>query len=256
MSIYAIGDVQGCFTELEELLERLQIQDSDQIYFLGDIINRGPQSLKTLRFIKAQPNMHLLLGNHDIHTLACYQNVRQMGPKDTIAEIFKADDSEELMDYLRHSPLMYYLAKHKTVLVHAGIYPLWSLQHAQDCAHEVEQALQGPHYKAFLAEVFGNEPCQYAHSLKPIAKARFIINAFTRMRCVDQDAQLDFSYNGTLENMPPHLMPWYQYPKQKVSENIIFGHWAALDGQSNDTRAISIDTGCVWGNRLTAYQIA
>lgn len=253
MSIYAIGDVQGCYEKLQQLLHEITFDASkDKLYFVGDLVNRGPQSLETLRFIKSLGDAAVaVLGNHDIHLLAIAYAGRSQNADDTIADILSADDCDELLTWLRHLPLLFHDEHLNLTLCHAGVFPLWSLTQAQQYAHEVEAALQGDNYAEFLAGLYSNQPVCWSEDLTGIERLRFIVNAFTRMRYVTTEGCLELNTKVPPQDKPASLISWYQFPERPMQhQKIVFGHWAALQGDSGDAYAINVDAGCIWGKRL------
>jgi bis(5'-nucleosyl)-tetraphosphatase (symmetrical) len=256
MATYAIGDIQGCFKTLENLLKVIDFDaDKDSLWFAGDLVNRGPQSLETLRFVKALgARHHTVLGNHDLHLLAVSYNAHGGRADDTLQPILNAPDREELLDWLRHQPLMY--AAQDYVMVHAGLAASWDLDKAQALAHEVEMAISGASAAEFFQNMYGNLPDQWSDELTGWDRLRCITNFFTRARFCYADGRLDLKFKGTLEDYPANLMPWFQVPERK-SQNlkILFGHWAALGGVTNTPNTYALDTGCVWGFKLTAQRL-
>ena len=255
MATYAIGDLQGCFAPLLQLLDKIHFDpEKDQLWFTGDLINRGPASLKTLRFVCNLPNTAVcVLGNHDLTLLAAYYGVITPKPGDTYQEILTAEDAPKLIHWLCQQPLLYHDTEKQTVMTHAGIYPLWDLMSAKSFAREVETALkQDP--LGVLTTMFGNEPSKWEPTLQPNERRRFIINAFTRMRFCNKNGNLDFTVKESLARPPSGEVPWFLYPNRiPIKEKIIFGHWAALEGKCPVPGLFAIDTGCVWGNALTAF---
>lgn len=255
MATYAIGDVQGCFKALEQLLIKINFNlQKDQLWFTGDLVNRGPQSLEVLRFVKSLGEKQItVLGNHDLHLLAVAYGVREVYPGDTIANILTVSDREELMDWLRSRPLLHDDNKLGFVMTHAGLAPSWSLTKAQNLAREVEIILRGPTPKIFLQEMYGNSPKQWDDQLTGIERLRCIINYFTRMRFCYEDGSLDLNYKGDVAHKPAELIPWFDVETRANAQlKIIFGHWAALGGKVDQPYLYPLDTGCVWGNCLTA----
>ena len=257
MATYAIGDVQGCFDELQRLLKIINFDaEHDTLWFVGDLVNRGPKSLEVLRFIKQLKNTIVVLGNHDIHLLAAFHNKDPEHITNNLEAIFSAPDGHELIDWLRARPLLHHDKQLNYVLVHAGIYPYWNLEQAKQYAHEVETILQNDDYIEFLEHFYGNEPNIWQDTLTGIDRQRFIINSFTRMRFCNIAGYLDFSETGNLQSAPKDYLPWFAIPNRATKQNrIIFGHWAALRGITNNENAIGIDTGCVWGGSLTAFRL-
>lgn len=256
MTIYAIGDVQGCFTALEKLLAHIQFDThKDKLWFTGDLVNRGPQSLAVLRFVKALGAAQVtILGNHDLSLLALAYGVRSAHHDDTLDEILNASDRDELITWLRHRPLLH---KEKGyVLVHAGLAPAWELDEACALAQEVEIALRSPHPDIFLQNMFGNQPDRWDTQLSGMARLRCITNYLTRMRFCHEDGRLDLDYKGGMADKPSDLIPWFNVKHRKnAKEKIIFGHWAALNGKTDIPHVYALDTGCVWGNCLTAMRL-
>lgn len=255
MSIYAIGDIQGCFDELLRLLEVISFDEhTDQLWFAGDLVNRGPKSLETLRFIKSLGDSAVtVLGNHDLHLLAASCAPKIAHKKDSLLPILEAPDSDELIDWLRHRPLFHF--NEDFCLIHAGLPPQWDFKKTKKMALLAEQALQGPKYEAFLKQMYGNKPNIWSPDLKRVDKLRFIINCFTRMRYCDVNGRLDFVHSGPIGSQPKSLMPWFDVPKRKSADmRIIFGHWSAL-GYYEGPNCYAIDTGCLWGGQLTALKL-
>jgi bis(5'-nucleosyl)-tetraphosphatase (symmetrical) len=254
MSTYAIGDIQGCLTPLLQLLEKIQFNPvADTLWFTGDLVNRGPQSLETLRFIKKLGNKHrIVLGNHDLHLLAIAHG--HTGRKeDTLKPILAADDREELLTWLLQQPLLHY--ENNYIMVHAGLAASWDVATAQQLAREVETVLQGPDATGFFQHMYGNEPNQWSEDLKGWDRLRCITNFFTRARFCHADGSLELTTKGKVEDTQT-LMPWFQVPDRKTIETkIIFGHWAALSGITNTANVFALDTGCVWGHCLTAMRL-
>ncbi len=258
MAKYIIGDIQGCYDELQRLLERINFDPAqDMIWIAGDIINRGPKSLESLRLIKELgESANSVLGNHDLHVIASALSPKKdKSLKEDIQRLFDAPDCDELLHWLRTRPLLHHDPENKFVLTHAGIYPLWSLEKAITLAKEVETILQADDCHEFLLDMYGNQPSIWSDSLKGNDRYRFIINAFTRMRYCDQEAHLLFDYKGHPNDMPKGQTPWFELP-QNISNDtqVIFGHWSAL-GFQDHTNIIGLDTGCLWGGGLTAIRI-
>lgn len=259
MAEYAIGDLQGCFDPLLRLLDHLQFNDRlDRLWFVGDLVNRGPQSLAVLRFIKNLPKpARVVLGNHDIHLLnQLFGTHPKHNQEDTFQDILNAPDREELGHWLRAQPLVHHDADLQVVMCHAGINPQWDLITAKKYAQEFEQMLTGEHYKDYLSAIYGNTPNVWSDSLSDIERLRVICNYFTRMRLCDENGHLILNFKGTLEHAPLHHFPWYAVPHRCIiEETIVFGHWAALKGQCSAPNIYAIDTGCVWGGPLTALRL-
>ncbi|MEQ1531484.1 MAG: symmetrical bis(5'-nucleosyl)-tetraphosphatase [Methylococcales bacterium] len=255
MAIYAIGDIQGCFDDLLRLLDHIAFDEqSDQLWFAGDLVNRGPKSLETLRFVKSLGSAAItVLGNHDLHLLVASCAPKIANKKDSLLPILEALDREELIDWLRFRPLFHYNADF--CLVHAGLPPQWDFKKTKKMAVLVEKALQGPDYQAFLKQLYGNKPNLWSSDLKGVDKLRFIVNCFTRMRYCDVNGRLDFDNTGPVGSQPKALIPWFDLPKRKNADmRIIFGHWSSL-GYYQKANCYGIDTGCLWGGQLTAIKL-
>jgi bis(5'-nucleosyl)-tetraphosphatase (symmetrical) len=252
---YAIGDIQGCFAPLQRLLKKIQFDENkDILWFTGDLVNRGPQSLEVLRFVKALGDKHkIVLGNHDLHLIAVADGGKPRS-HDTLNPILNAQDRDELMDWLRHRPLLYEESPY--VLTHAGLAPSWDLPKSQSLAKEVETVLQSDSPSAFLKVMYGNLPDYWDDHLTGVDRLRCIVNYLTRMRFCFPDGRLELSYKGQIKNKPEHIIPWFEVPHRVNKDlKIIFGHWAALDGKTDVPNVFPLDTGCVWGNKLTAMRL-
>jgi bis(5'-nucleosyl)-tetraphosphatase (symmetrical) len=255
MSIYAIGDIQGCFDELLRLLDTISFNEhTDQLWFAGDLVNRGPKSLETLRFVKSLGDSAVtVLGNHDLHLLAASCASKISNKKDTLLPILEAPDRDELIHWLRHRPLFHF--NDDFCLVHAGLPPQWDFKKTKKFALLAEQALKDPDYQVFLKQMYGNKPNIWSSSLKGVERLRFIINCFTRMRYCDINGRLDFIQSGPPGTQPKNLVPWFSLPKRKNADmRIIFGHWSSL-GYYEGSNCYGIDTGCIWGGQLTAIKL-
>ncbi|SDM02175.1 Bis(5'nucleosyl)-tetraphosphatase, ApaH [Franzmannia pantelleriensis] len=256
MAHYAVGDLQGCHREFVTLLDRLAFDPAvDRLWLAGDLVNRGPGSLDCLREVHALGDAaRLVLGNHDLHLLAVARGGARLKPSDTLDAILAAADREPLLDWLQQQPLA--VAEGELVMVHAGLLPQWSCPQALALAAEVEARLAGQGAGAFLEQMYGNWPACWRDDLDGIERLRVIVNAFTRMRFIDVDGCLDFAAKEGLDSAPAGFAPWFRYPRRD-DPHIIFGHWAALEGCTPDAqvRAEALDTGCVWGGRLTAMNL-
>ena len=258
MAVYAIGDVQGCLDELHELLERLCFDPQrDQLWLTGDLVNRGPDSLGTLRFVRGLGDSAVtVLGNHDLHLLALQSDAVHNGNRfRSLRKVLRAEDSDELCLWLRHRPLAHYDKSLDTLLVHAGTYPSWSVSKTLARAAEVEAALQGDAYVNLLGKMYGNAPVKWTGSLTGYKRLRFIINCLTRMRMLTPDGSLDLNFSGAPFRARRGLKPWYLAEANAwKNTRIVFGHWSAL-GLVVLPNRISVDTGCVWGRELTAVRL-
>lgn len=255
MAIYAIGDVQGCFAELQRLLEKIGFDPrEDSLKFTGDLVNRGPRSLETLRFIKGLGAAAVtVLGNHDLHLLSVAVGASKTRHKDTFGDILNAPDRDELLDWLRHRPLLHH--GHRFYLVHAGLPPQWNMGTAMKHAREVEAVLQSHDYAEFFAHMYGDEPAQWSDELTGWERLRFITNALTRIRYCGPDGRLDFKEKCRPGQQPQSLAPWFEVPNRRSkSAEIIFGHWSTL-GFYAKNGCYGLDTGCLWGGELTALRL-
>ncbi|SEI74660.1 bis(5'-nucleosyl)-tetraphosphatase (symmetrical) [Allopseudospirillum japonicum] len=258
MATYAIGDLQGCYDELCHLLEACRFDTTqDQLWVAGDLVNRGPKSLLTLELLYSmREQVRPVLGNHDLHLLAVASGVRKPKRGDTLDAVLESPNSAALLEWLRQQPLMHYDAELNYAMVHAGVSPHWSLKQAQRLAAEVETVLRGPKMTAFLERMYGNENQCWDEWLEDWQRWRVIVNYFTRMRFCQPDGTLEFHSKEGLESAPPGFYPWFQYPCLiSESTRLIFGHWAALGGVTHSEKILALDTGCVWGNRLTALRL-
>lgn len=261
MTTYVIGDLQGCYDELQALLKHIDYQpQSDHLWFVGDIVNRGPKSLACLRFVKQlceQGKADMVLGNHDFHLLAAYAGLEKFTSKsDTLSEILNADDVDSLMDWLRLQPLMVTHSVYQVVMVHAGIPPQWSIQEAQGYAQEVHNQLAQPDWQQFIINhLFGSEPNDWDNGLKGYERIRYIVNAFARMRFCTAKGKLEFKLKSAPKESDSKYQPWFVFPKRRNKDyEIFFGHWSTL-GAIDAYHIHATDTGCLWGGKMTAYAL-
>ncbi len=255
MATYAIGDVQGCFEPLQRLLEKLRFDPAnDTLWFAGDLVNRGPQSLESLRFVKSLGQSAItVLGNHDIHLLALYYGLRPRGKDPTLEQVLDAPDVEELIVWLQQQPLLH--QNESKVLVHAGLHPHWTIETATTLAREVEAILHKLDGKDALAPLYGPTDGEWASAEKSEYRLRYAVNCFTRMRFCNHKAVPDFKYSCTPGEQPKKLQPWFTIDNRPTETlSIIFGHWAAL-GVHQQPGIFALDSGCVWGNALTALNL-
>jgi bis(5'-nucleosyl)-tetraphosphatase (symmetrical) len=257
MPHYAIGDLQGCFTALEALLSKINYDTSvDTLWFTGDLVNRGPDSLSTLRLVSRLPRVHCVLGNHDLHLLALALAPSTYPAEHNLDDILNAADRDELINWLRHRPLLHHDAHLKYTMTHAGIPPQWNITEAQNYAEEVTQVLRSDHAGLFLEQMYGNEPDVWSDTLKGWERLRYIVNALTRMRFCEPSGKLVLDLKGPVESQTTGLIPWFHLPNKRAPQDrLIFGHWAALMGKTGVTNLFALDTGCVWGNQLTALRL-
>jgi len=255
MATYAVGDVQGCYAELRQLLDQVRFDPAhDRLWLVGDLVNRGSDSLAVLRFVKSLGDSAItVLGNHDLHLLAVAEGVAELNRNDTLNGILNAPDRDELLHWLRNQRLLH--AQDGYVLVHAGLLPQWSVAQAESLAREVEAALRGDSYATFLARMYGNSPHNWDDSLSGYKRLRVIVNAFTRMRICTTAGEMEFKFKGEVENIPTGYLPWFDIPKRASRDaTVILGHWSAL-GLLNRKNVIALDTGCLWGGPMSAIRL-
>ncbi len=255
MSTYVIGDVQGCFTELGRLFDRIRFDPAkDEAWFVGDLVNRGPHSLEVLRYVRALGSRAIaVLGNHDLHLISIACGFGRKRADDTLDDVLEASDRDALIAWLRGCPMLHATDRH--VVVHAGLLPAWDVGMAGRLAREVELALRGADYRAYLANMYGSLPDRWLDTLAGFDRFRVIVNAMTRMRFCTADGRMEFHHKGGMQGAPEGLRPWFALRDQEVGGPIVIaGHWSALGLYQSD-RAVCIDTGCVWGGALTALRL-
>lgn len=255
MARWAIGDIQGCAVELRALLARLRFNpDRDRLWFTGDIVNRGPDSLGALRLVHAlRDNAVVVLGNHDLHLLAVAEGFVPPHRKDTLEMILGAQDREEVLTWLRHRPLLH--RQERWLMVHAGLAPEWSGDDAEAHARELEHVLRGAGWKKFFRQMYGNEPRRWSPALEGQDRLRFLANVFTRTRYLHRDGSLEFQHKLGLGTAPPDLIPWFDFPGRRSADaRVLMGHWSALGLLVRDD-VVALDTGCLWGGALTAFRL-
>lgn len=259
MAVYAVGDLQGCLQPLKCLLQRVKFDPSvDRLWLVGDLVNRGPESLETLRFLYSmRDSLVCVLGNHDLHLLAAWRNIDRLKKGDTLREVLEAPDAEQLLGWLRQQKLLHYDEPRAVAMVHAGIPPQWTLGTALELAAEVEQVLRDDErLKPFLDGMYGNEPNKWSKRLTGVERLRVITNYFTRMRFCTAEGKLDFKSKEGLDDAPKGYKPWFAHKGRRSRHvDIIFGHWAALEGRVSEPGVIALDTGCVWGGAMTLYDL-
>ena len=260
---YVIGDVQGCFEALKALLKTIQFDpDQDFIWFAGDLVARGENSLGALRFIKKlveRNSAATVLGNHDLTLLAAARGIKAIKDKDNIRDVIDAIDSDDLIDWLRKQPLCVF-PNAKTILTHAGIPTNWTAEQTAALAAEVEAVIAADDFDvvdAFLKEMYGKEPTLWSDELTGHARLRCIVNYLTRMRLTDSAGRLEFSFKDSLNDpMPEGFKPWFEFASQAAqTHKVVFGHWAALQGKTISDSIQNVDGGCVWGHQLMAYRL-
>ncbi len=255
MATYAIGDVQGSFEELQALLGAFGFDRAkDRVWFVGDLVNRGPASLATLRFVRDLGDRAVtVLGNHDLHLLALAQGSVKAREGDTLGEVIAAPDLDGLLDWLRHRPMAHVFANY--ALVHAGLLPQWDVATAKALAGEVETELRGPRYKEFLAQLYGSRPDRWNDKLRGIDRLRVIVNAMTRLRFCTPEGVMEFHAKGETAEAPAGYLPWFEVPGRKSADHtVVCGHWSAL-GLRVAPNLLALDSGCVWGGKLSAVRL-
>lgn len=258
MATYAIGDIQGCYKSLKLLLKEIAFNPKqDSLWLAGDLVNRGSGSLDVLRYVAdLGDRSKQVLGNHDFHLLAAAQGLRKLRPSDTLKPIIQAPDAKQLLTWLSQQPLLHHDQELGYVMVHAGIPPIWKLKKAKALAAEVENQLQSKQQHEFLKNVFGNQPLRWSNDLQGMDRYRSIVNYLTRMRFCKADGSLDFTSKSDVNSAPKNFAPWFDYPSKVTKKAaIVFGHWAALKGNTGVDKIHALDTGCVWGNQLTAMRL-
>lgn len=258
MTTWAIGDLQGCYDELRDLLDRLGFDPArDVLWLVGDLVNRGPHSLEVLRFVRSLgPAARAVLGNHDLHLLAIRYGGHRPNRGDTFGELLAAPDCDELCDWLRRQPFVISDTDLGYVMAHAGIPHIWSRKQAEALAGEVEAVLRGDGHAEYFTALYGNRPDCWDERLQGMDRWRIITNYFTRMRLVDRKGCLDFAYKGPVAHAPKGWSPWYDLRARKpLKETVLFGHWASLEGHTGRVGIVALDTGCVWGRTLTAMNL-
>ncbi|NOU24633.1 MAG: symmetrical bis(5'-nucleosyl)-tetraphosphatase [Methylotenera sp.] len=260
MARYAIGDIQGCFHAFQALLTRIRFDPkSDQLWLVGDLINRGSGSLEVLRWCYAhRESLKVVLGNHDLHALVVAAGFLRAHKGDTLDALLAADDCQILLDWLRHQHLAYQegvTSDKRYLMVHAGLLPQWSAEQVLRYAAEVEAALQGEDYLDFLANMYGNQPDAWHDNLTGLDRLRVITNAMTRLRVCSGLGAMDFDFKGELPDVPKGFIPWFDVPNRATQDSqVIFGHWSAL-GLQQRPKVYALDTGCLWGGQLTALNL-
>ncbi len=256
MATYAIGDIQGCFTALTALLDKIGFSAGrDRLWLVGDLVNRGPESLETLRFVRdLGPAATTVLGNHDLYLLmVAHGAIRNRGKDDTLQAVLDAPDRDELLAWLRTRPLMH--VEQGYAMVHAGLLPAWTVAQARALAREVEGALAGPGHRDFLHHMWGSEPDAWCDELEGYARLRVIVNAMTRMRFCTAEGVMDFKVKGEVAKAPPGFLPWFEAPGRKSADTpVVCGHWSAL-GLKLEPTLLALDTGCLWGRELSALRL-
>jgi|SRR5215469_5549099 len=257
MATFAVGDIQGCYDDLMRLLERIAFDPAeDRLWFTGDLVNRGPRSLDVLRFVKRLgEGCVCVLGNHDLHLLAVAAGTSKHRKHDTLDEVLDAPDREELLDWLRQRPLLHHDKSLGYTLIHAGLPPQWDLSEASGCARELEAVLRGKAHADFFRHMYGDEPRRWSPMLGRTDRLRFIVNCFTRLRYCNAEGDLDLKAKGAPGTQPEGYLPWFEVAgRASAGLHILFGHWSTL-GEVRGSNVHALDTGCVWGGRLSALRL-
>jgi len=258
MAVYAVGDVQGCYEALSCVLHRAGFDAGrDQLWLVGDLVNRGPRSLEVLRFVRSLgASAQLVLGNHELHLLAVAAGVRQLRSSDTLSAVLAAPDRSELLAWLAQQPLLHVDRALGYCMVHAGIPPHWELAQAQAFAREAHAWLEPSRLQDLAGALDGEEPEELTETLSPALRARVIVNYFTRMRVCTADGRLNSLFKGAVADCPAGFLPWFAHAGRKTrGERVIFGHWAALEGRADSPNVFALDTGCAWGRSLTLMRL-
>lgn len=257
MAVYAVGDVQGCYDQLCRLIDRIRFDPAvDALWFTGDLVNRGPGSLPVLRYVKSLGSSAVtVLGNHDLTLLAVRYGYVKRRKKDTFTDVLDAEDGDELLQWLRHRPIVHHDPSVGWTMVHAGFIPQWDLNQALACAAELEDALRAEAFQAFLSQMYGDKPDRWADDLEGFDRLRFVTNCFTRLRFCDGRGRIAIKEKGEPDTQPPGFQPWFEVPGRRTAgDAIVFGHWATLGLHLGDG-VLGLDSGCVWGGRLSAAKL-
>lgn len=252
---YVIGDLQGCLLQTKALIKKTRATSPEaRLIFLGDLVNRGPSSLQTLRYVRGLGDAaRVVLGNHDLHLLAAAHGIRKVKTDDPLQAILQAPDCGVLLDWLRHQPMAY--AVEGNLMVHAGVLPQWSVEQTLSLAEEVEAVLRGSHWVDFLRKMYGNEPAQWHDGLRGMDRLRCIVNALTRLRFCTLDGRMEFDTHTGIDTAPPGFLPWFDVPGRQTEQvTVVCGHWSTL-GLVMRPNLMALDTGCVWGGKLTAVRL-
>jgi bis(5'-nucleosyl)-tetraphosphatase (symmetrical) len=258
MATYAVGDVQGCYEEFARLLDLIDFRtDRDQLWLLGDLINRGPDNLSVVRRVMGMGDSVItVLGNHDLHFLAVHRGGHTPNRGDTFVDLLESPRVDDISDWFRHQRFLYRDKILGYAMVHAGVPHLWKMKQALALSREVEDVIRGSSCEKYFREMYGNVPDRWEERWEGMERWRIVTNYLTRMRLIDLQGVLDFSHKGTLEDAPEGFAPWFRLrAEQPLKEKLLFGHWAALEGHTGDERIIGLDTGCVWGRSLSCLRL-
>jgi bis(5'-nucleosyl)-tetraphosphatase (symmetrical) len=257
MAVYVVGDIQGCYDELQRALDQVGFEPAvDRLWSVGDLVNRGPKSLEVLRFVRELGDAAVcVLGNHDLHLLAIAADRGKLKKEDSLNAILAAPDRDELLDWLRHRPLIHHDAERDFLMVHAGLPPQWDLETALACGREVEAVLRSDRHVDYFAQMYGNKPDLWDPALSGMARWRFTTNCLTRLRYCDQEGRLALKEKGPPGSQSWGRVPWFEHPHRATrSHRIVFGHWSTL-GYLARHNVWALDTGCLWGGTLTLLRI-
>ena len=256
MADYAIGDIQGCYKRLLDVLAQVDFSPSrDSLWVAGDLINRGPASLATLRYLKSlQGSATMVLGNHDLHFLAVALGGHRVKKKDTLSDILEAPDCPQLIEWLRQQNISVYDGNRHVFMAHAGLPHIWGVERALELSRELEAVIRGPQAGEYFVGMYGNEPACWHDDLQGMMRWRSITNYFTRMRFIARDGDLELTTKESAGDGPKGFKPWFKFPRND-DVRVIFGHWAALEGHTGSDQFIGLDTGCVWGGALTMMNL-
>lgn len=254
---FAVGDLQGCLSPLKKLLDEVNFDDSqDELWCVGDLINRGPQSLETLEFIYSLRHcVKTVLGNHDLHLLAVAYGQKKVKAESDLLEIAASENSDKLLKWLRKQPLLHWDKENKLAMCHAGIPPMWDLKKAKKLSDEVQVVLKSDQHIKFYEKMYGNQPDVWDDELTGMKRLRVIVNYFTRMRFLGPSGELEFDNKSGLDSELGEFKPWFHYPNKLKKNHLLFGHWAALNGLFDQKKMTGLDTGCVWGGPLTLMNL-
>lgn len=258
MTTYVVGDIQACFSGLDNLLKKVNFCSSkDQLIAVGDLIGRGPQAIETLHFLKSLgKNFQAVLGNHDLHFLAIYAQIQKAKTNDKFDKLLADLQIDSYIYWLRQMPLALAF-NNNTLISHAGLYPQWSFAKALTYSAEISEQLKGKKWQSLLLNMYGNEPNNWKNTLKNNERRRFIVNAFTRMRYLNKDYALNFTEKSSPELAPKQLKPWFEMTNKHMNngQRVIFGHWASLQGKTNHNQFVGLDTGYLWGHSMTLLNL-
>ena len=255
MATYAIGDIQGCYAPLDRMLELIAFDAAvDRLWIVGDLVNRGPRSLETLRYVRGLgPAAQTVLGNHDLSLLMAAEGHGKRSAGDTFDDVLAAPDADALLDWLRRQPLCH--VEDEYCLVHAGLLPQWTVSEARVLASEVEAVLRGDHWREFMAKMWGSEPAAWSPELQGWPRLRVVVNALTRMRFCTPDGTMEFRSKGPVTSAPPGHLPWFDVPgRRSAGQVLVTGHWSAL-GLCLRPDLLALDSGCLWGGPLSAVRL-